>query len=147
MKHRQNIWTRVVLLLLFCLVGCSLPKVVQPESQFVRAQDDFMQRLRWRDYQAAAKYFTAPHRDGFLLQFRNADQLNVTDVRLQHAEYLAETEQMETEVAIEYFLLPSATVKTFRFDQQWSYFRSGEKLTGEWRITSFFPQFPGLESP
>ncbi|HKI50621.1 MAG TPA: hypothetical protein VJ995_00980 [Geothermobacteraceae bacterium] len=148
MIRRQKMWIRVVLMLLFCLVGCSLPsKVVQPESQFVRAQDDFMQRLRWKDYQGAAKHFTEPLQDGFLQQFRNADQLNVTDVSLQHAKYLAETEQMESEVAVEYFLLPSATVKTFCFEQQWTYFRSGEKLTGEWRITSLFPQFPGLESP
>jgi len=106
-----------------------------------------MQRLRWRDYQGAAKHFTEPHREGFLKQFRRADDLNVTDVRLMSARFIAAEERMETEVEVEYFLLPSATLKTFQFDQQWTYFRAGENLPGEWRITSLFPEFPGLQSP
>jgi hypothetical protein len=134
--------------LLFCLVGCALSsQVVSPENQFLKTQDDFMQRLRWRDYQGAAKHFTEPLQAGFLQQFRRPEDLNVTDVRLESAKYLADQEQMETVVVVEYFLLPSATLKTFRLEQQWAYFRDHKNLPGEWRITSLFPEFPGLEKP
>jgi hypothetical protein len=135
-------------LLLVCLAGCALSaQVVKPESQFLSPQDDFMQRLRWRDYQGAAKHFTEPHREGFLQQFRGSGDLNVTDVRLESARYVAEGERMETVVVVEYFMLPSVAVKTFRLEQQWTYFREEEKQSGEWLITSVFPVFPGLKSP
>lgn len=148
MRLWQKKWFLGVLLVSLSLPGCALsPKVITPESQFFKAQDDFMQRLRWRDFQGAARHFTAPRRDEFLQRFRRADDLNLTDVRLQFVDYDAAAEQMATEVEVEYFLLPSATVRTFRFTQQWSYFREPEQLTGEWRITSHFPEFPGLESP
>ena len=144
--NRRNSWLAGLVLL---MTGCGMlpAKILTPESQFVRVQDDFMQRLRWRDVQGAANHFTAPHRESFLQHFSEADELNITDVRLLSAEYVAEGERMETELEVEYFLLPSVTVKTFRFQQQWGFFRSGEKLPGKWRITSHFPEFPGLESP
>jgi hypothetical protein len=148
MSTRQKKLYGCLGLLLLCLAGCALSsQVVSPESQFLKTQDDFMQRLRWRDYQGAAKHFTEPHQAGFLQQFRQADDLNVTNVRLESAKYAAEGEQMATVVAVEYFLLPSATLKTYRLEQQWSYFREHENLPGEWRITSLFPAFPGLDKP
>jgi len=144
--NRKNCWLAGLLLL---MAGCGAfpSKVLTPESQFARVQDEFMQHLRWRDFRAAAQYFTETQREGFLQHFRESDDLNITDVRLLTSEYAADDERMETEVEVEYFLLPSVTVKTFRFEQQWSFFRSGEKLPGKWRIISHFPEFPGLESP
>lgn len=143
---KQFILLGAVLLLM--LGGCSLTdKVVTPENQFVRVQDDFMQRLRWKDYQGAARHFSEENREAFLQQFRRADDLNVTDVRLVSLEYQAQEQQMQTEIEIEYFLLPSATVKTFRVEQQWHYFHDSQSATGEWRITSLFPEFPGLARP
>lgn len=140
--------TMVATLLALILAGCALTdKVVTPENQFVRVQDDFMQRLRWKDYQGAARHFSEANREAFLQQFRQADDLNVTDVRLESLEYQAENQQMQTEIVIEYFLLPSATVKTFRVEQQWHYFHDEQSATGEWRITSHFPAFPGLVRP
>lgn len=144
--NRKNCWLAGLLLL---MAGCGAfpSKVLTPESQFARVQDEFMQHLRWRDFRAASRYFTETHRESFLRHFRESDDLNITDVRLLSAEYVADNERMETEVEVEYFLLPSVTLKTFRFEQQWRFFRGGENLPGKWRITSLFPEFPGLESP
>ncbi|HKI52198.1 MAG TPA: hypothetical protein VJ995_09000 [Geothermobacteraceae bacterium] len=144
--NRNYCWLVSLLLL---LAGCGMfpSKIMSPDSQFAQVQDDFMQRLRWRDFQGAAQYFSETHRESFLQHFRESDDLNITDVRLLTTEYAADDERMETEVEVEYFLLPSVTVKTFRFEQQWGFFRSGEKLPGKWRITSHFPEFPGFESP
>jgi hypothetical protein len=43
---------------------------------------------------------------------------------------------------MDYYLLPSVTVKTFRFDQTWLFFSGDETELQGFFITTPFPDFP-----
>jgi len=126
-----------------------VPRQIQsPEESFVVANNDFMKRLRWKDYNGAAKYFTEGGSEPFLEQLRQTEKdLNITDVRLDSAEFHAPDQTMASWLVVDYFLLPSNSLKSFRFELQWHYREGGEKLLGTWRITSHFPPFPGVSKP
>lgn len=135
-------------LVLLPLAGCLLQQhLPSPEETFRRASSDFTQRLRWQDYQGAARHFSEPRRDYFLKQFKGQKDLHITEVRLESADYLPDEKRMDSTIMIEYYLLPSVVVKTFRCPLQWDLFPSGEYQPGEWRITSVFPSFPGAATP
>lgn len=126
-----------------------LPKDVQsPEKSFVVASDDFMRRLRWKDYNGAARYFSEAAGAAFLEQMRLVEKdLNITEVRLDAAEFRNADEAMETWLVVEFFLLPSNTLQRLRFALPWRYQRAGEKLPGEWLIVGDFPHLPGAAKP
>jgi hypothetical protein len=50
--------------------------------------------------------------------------------------------RFETRVEMDYYLLPSVTVKTFRFDQTWLFFSGDETELQGFFITTPFPDFP-----
>lgn len=140
--------SRFLLLLMVLLAGCALHgKVMNAQQSFNHSLDDFLQRLRWADLQGAAAHFDPPAREDFLTKFNNSKDLHITDVRLDHADYHAAEQTMDTWVVIDYYLLPSLTVKSFGFPQQWHYYPTAEYGIGEWRITSLFPAFPPAQSP
>jgi len=143
---------RLVLLgvLLLVVGGCATlsPETHNPEESFVVSNDDFMKRLRWKDFSGAAKYFDAEEGKLFREQLRPLEKdLNITDVRLDSAEFQAADKTMETWLIIDYFLLPSNTLRDFRFKLQWSYLEVGGKSPGIWRISSPFPVFPEAAKP
>ena len=124
------------------LSGCGMlaKKIESPQESYVAASNDFMKRLRWKDFQGAAKYFVDEEKEPFLEQLRRIEKdLNITDVRLESAEYLEQSQTMETWLVLEYFRLPSPTVKHLRFAQQWKFSAAGENAPRVWRIVSNFP--------
>ena len=112
------------------------------EKQRTAAVDDFMYALRWQRYQEAAAFFTSEHRRAFLDQMENLRDLNVTDVRLQRVEPADEGRHVETRLEMDYYLLPSATLKTLRIDQTWVYSNTGASAGRGFLITTPFPKFP-----
>jgi len=112
------------------------------EKQRTAAVDDFMYALRWQRYQEAAAFFTSEHRRAFLDQMEALRDLNVTDVRLQRVEPADEGRHVETRLEMDYYLLPSATLKTLRIDQTWVYSTTGDSAGSGFLITTPFPKFP-----
>ena len=112
------------------------------EKQRAKAVDDFMYALRWQRYQEAAAFFTSEHRRAFLDQMEDLRDLKVTDVRLQRVEPADEGRRVETRLEMDYYLLPSATLKTLRIDQTWVYSATGDSAGGSFLITTPFPKFP-----
>jgi len=112
------------------------------EKQRTAAVDDFMYALRWQRYQEAAAFFTSEHRRAFLDQMEALRDLNVTDVRLQRVEPADEGRHVETRLEMDYYLLPSATLKTLRIDQTWVYSTTGDSAGGSFLISTPFPKFP-----
>ena len=131
-------WT-IAIAALGLLLGCQT--VMPPSEQFVPSNRDFTQRLRWLDWQEAARHMEEPHRSAFLEQFQGLKDLHITDVQTASADLQEDGKSLVTWVVMEYYLLPSLTVKKLRFRQDWSY-RDGPKQSGAWRITSPFPPFP-----
>jgi len=125
------------------LFSCGM--LARPGQDFPLASRDYMLRLRWMDFPAVARYLSEEHREDFLNRFKALVDLHVVDVRLESADVMEEERRAETTVVLEYYLLPSATVKEFRLRQEWVYAGGDRYHAGTWHITSPFPAFPPPE--
>lgn len=135
-------WQQTLMFGIFVLLlnGCGV--VVRPTEEFIAVSDDYLQRLRWQDYNGVAKHLVASERDAFLDQWTGLDDLRMTDANLDSMEFRAEGRQAQTRVSLEYYLLPSTTVKRLRLNQSWEYQGGDRTHPGQWQITTPFPPPP-----
>lgn len=130
----------LVMLTASVLLSCGM--MARPGQEFAAAGRDYALRLRWMDFSAAAAYLSEEHREDFLNRFKSLPDLHVVDARLESVDYRQEERRGETTTVLEYYLLPSATVKAFRLRQEWVYAGDDRYHAGTWRITTPFPAFP-----
>lgn len=122
------------------LAACST--IEPPATRFPVTADDFLQRLRWGDFQGASQHLAGEYREDFLQQFTPLKDLHITDVRLEASTLREKDRRMVTWAVLEYYLLPSITIKTFRFQQEWALQKTDPHLPGEWVVVTPFPRFP-----
>lgn len=132
-------WSLIVISLVI-LVGCQT--LNPPEKQGASALDDFIYALRWQQFDAAAGFMQPEFRKDFLATFKDNKDLTVVDVRLVEANVFDEGRHTETIIDMDYYLLPSLTVKTFRFEQTWVYQDQAASEEGYYQITTPFPPIP-----
>lgn len=137
---RSRILLGTALFLTLALTACTL--LNPPAKQRKTALDDFMYTLRWQQYPAAADYFLREHRRAFLEQMDTLRGLNVTEVRLTRVDLKEEGRRAEARLEMDYYLLPSATLKTLRIDQTWVYFDAKDSEYRGFLITTPFPKIP-----
>lgn len=130
----------LVLLLALAITACAM--VNFPQQQRKAAVDDFMYALRWLRFQEAATFFSSEHQQAFLDQMDGLKDLNVTEVRLKRFDLKDEGRRAEARLEMDYYILPSATLKTLRIDQTWVYFEAGDSGYNGFLITTPFPEFP-----
>jgi hypothetical protein len=132
--------TRLFLLLAVTvlLASCSAPR--PSEEELTPAAMDFTQRLRWKDLNGAARHMVPEAREDFLPRFRELEDLKIVDVVLESID-VGEEDRATSWVVMEYYLLPSITVKKLRFQLEWIHF-SSQKNRSLWLISSPFPPFP-----
>lgn len=130
----------VVLLTGLLLAGCGL--AARPQQEFQPAFKDYVERLRWRDYQDVAAYLPETDRDDFLQRFSALDDLHIVDVKLESADFSEEGRRVQTTLALEYYLIPSITVKKVRLRQEWRYQGEDRYHPGTWKLAEPFPPFP-----
>jgi len=130
----------VLLLTVLLLFGCGL--AARPQQEFQPALKDYVERLRWRDYQEVAAYLPETEREDFLTRFSALDDLHIVDVQLESADFSEEGRRVQTTVALEYYLIPSITVKKFRLRQEWLYQGGDRYHPGTWKLAGPFPPFP-----
>ena len=130
----------LVLVWLGLLCGCG--QLFPPERQGRAALDDFVTALRWQRYEAAAEFMKPEHREDFLNQFKPLRDLTIVDVRQLETRLSAEGRRAEVVLEMDYFLLPSVTVKTLRIEQTWVYFSQQGPLRGRYQIVTPFPPLP-----
>lgn len=128
------------LVVLALTAGCAM--LQGPASDSQDTLDDFMYAMRWLKFPAAAACLAPEHRKPFLATFGDLKDLNVVEVQLLSVELSADGRRAETEMEMEYYLLPSATVKTFRFKQTWVYFDPEGMTSPRFLATTPFPPFP-----
>ena len=134
-----------LLLMALALAACGL--LNPPEKQRKSALDDFIYTLRWQLYPEAASYFASKHRQPFLDQFEKVrGNLNITEVRLQQVDFKDDGRRAEVRLEMDYYLLPSATLKTLLIDQTWVFFDTGDSEAAGFLITTPFPKIPGESS-
>ena len=128
--------------ILFSLLACgsSFDKSVNAVGEMSR--DDFMNALRWKQYKVAAEFMLPENRKDFLATFNKLKDIHITDVRLLDLQETAEGRRFETSIEMDYYLLPSVSVKTFSFDQDWVYFAGDDTQQTGFRIITSFPDFP-----
>jgi hypothetical protein len=132
-------WSAVLLVTLL-LVGCGL--AVQPQKEFQPAFKDYIERLRWRDYPQVAAYLPEADREEFLRRFSALADLHIVDVQLESVAFREEGGRASTTIALEYYLIPSITVKKVRLHQEWSYQGGDRYHAGSWKLAGPFPPFP-----
>jgi hypothetical protein len=129
------------LLLLSLLLGaCAL--LNPPAEQQQKALDDFIYALRWQRYADAAAFFVADHRQAFLEQMTSLKDLNITEVRTVRRDLSEAGRRAETRLEIDYYLLPSITLKTLSIDQTWRWFEGSADSPQGFQIITPFPKFP-----
>ena len=102
----------------------------------------FVQAMRWKDFTGASKFVVEGERDAFLEQFPRNKDLHMVDARYERIALNEEAGEAESILNIEYYLLPSPTIREWRWTQQWSRI-DGEFPTGSfWQIQSPPPEFP-----
>jgi hypothetical protein len=128
--------------ILFSLLACgsSFDKSVNDVGEMSR--DDFMNALRWKQYKVAAGFMLPENSKDFLATFKKLKDIHITDVRLLDLQETAEGRRFETSIEMDYYLLPSVSVKTFSFDQDWVYFAGEDSSQKGFRIITSFPDFP-----
>jgi len=128
--------------ILLSLLACSshLDKPVNEVAELSRK--DFMNALRWKQYKAAAEFMLPENRKDFLATFNKLKDIHITDVRLLDLQEKAEGRRFETSIEMDYYLLPSVSVKTFTFAQDWVYFAGEDSSQKGFRIITSFPDFP-----
>jgi hypothetical protein len=130
----------VVLLMGLLLIGCGL--AARPQQEFQPAFKDYVERLRWRDYQEVAAYLPEADREEFLQRFSALDDLHIVDVQLESADFSEEGHRAHTTLALEYYLVPSITIKKVRLRQEWGYQGGDRYHPGTWMLAGPFPPFP-----
>ena len=128
----------ILLSLLAC--GSHLDKPVNEIAELSR--NDFMNALRWKQYKVAAEFMLPENRKDFLATFNKLKDVHITDVRLLDLQETAEGRRFETSIEMDYYLLPSVSVKTFNFNQDWVYFAGEDSAQKGFRIITSFPDFP-----
>ncbi len=129
-----------LLLALWTLTACAT--LQPPAARFSNTHRDFLQLLRWQDFEGAAQYLEEPYRKEFLRQFRPLDDLRIVDVQAESVTPGKTENRMVTRTVMQYYLLPSIAVKKFRFRLEWQYLGGDAHHLGTWRIVSAFPAFP-----
>lgn len=124
------------------LVACS-SHTIQPTAKLAElSSNNFMFSLRWKSYQTAARLMLPEFRQKFVKTFTSLKDVDITDVRLVDLKISEEGMRFETTMAMDYYLLPSVTVKTFSFDQTWLFFAGEDPAKQGYLITTPFPDFP-----
>ena len=107
------------------------------------SRDDFMNAMRWKQFDVAGSLKSPEHRKLFMKTFVPLTKdIHIIDVRLAYLQSSEENKRFEMAIEMDYYLLPSVTIKTFSFDQTWLYFDGEDSTPKGFFVTTPFPDFP-----
>lgn len=122
------------------LFGCAA--VHRPSTPFEPVALDYIQRLRWHDWNGVARHLPEEERAPFLERMLGLEDVRITDVRLEGIEIEGDGSGAIARLGIEYYRLPSPTVKTVRTIQQWRHAEGARGSAGGWRLLTPLPPLP-----
>lgn len=135
----MRLWLRGLWVFLLMLsVGCAMLEPSRTELK--PSANDFSQRLRWADYQGAARHLATRRQEAFT----NAVIARGPDLKIVEAHFEAERPSGDAAARsmtlfLEYYLLPSTEIQTTRIALDWVYLDYGWSRPGIWLIDSDFP--------
>lgn len=136
----MSIIVRLILLasLLVIVAACSMPFLVKDE--FDKSSKEYGRMLRWQEFEKAADtYVGVSLRDEYRKRIVAAKDVKVVDYRIRSVEYDQKAKKAEVTMELDYYAIPSTTVKTVVDTQKWLY-KDGAGQTG-WRLESLLPEF------
>jgi hypothetical protein len=135
-----------VFLLLTALLLSACRSTLTPQKDLHATLGRFAQALRWGDHGAVASYFSdAQEGRSFIERQREREQINVTAVRVVDVVHADEGLRAEVTLEIEYYELPSASLRRFDTVQQWRAAGIDNTGQGRWLLETPFPPFPGAD--
>lgn len=133
---------RLLLFGLTLLSLCSCMTFLNPSGDWPGIGKDFLKQMRWGEYDAAAAFFAEEQQASFRAQTETRDRLQIVDVNLDSWALSDGDQKAETVMTIDYFRLPSATVRHATVRLQWAYQETRKGMPEVWRIVSPFPPLP-----
>ncbi len=133
--------TRIVLLALLGVMLVSACSRVMPfREMYSDPGRSFVQMLRWHDFTGAAGHMEQGPARAFLARYGEDQDFRIVDASEASMSFSPGDRQGVASYHLEYYILPSATVKSRRFDLEWQYIPGDRLSPGSWRITGFFPE-------
>jgi len=132
-------FSRMMLVFMLVLVSaCAM--LPTHKDDLNKKNDDFMLRVRWLDFPGAALHFEGEDRQEFIEQFEDVEDLKVTHFTMARIDVDVPEEKVTIHYRLEYYVLPSATIKKKRFSLTWEQQASGMPNSAYWRIVEPFPE-------
>lgn len=132
-----------VLLLGFLLSACL--GATDMGTPLPQTSDRFSESMRWSDYLTAGIYLKAEARELFLEQFVEDEDLHVVDSRVVKVDLNEVEGRADVVYQMDYYRLPSSSIKKWRWTQHWVYSREKMTKPGVWLIENGPPKLPWNE--
>lgn len=129
-----------LVLWLLLVFGCTPPLQLGPD--FVKQSEYFAEAMRWKDFRTAARFLPSAEQEFFLEQFHRDKDLHMVDVRFEEVDLDPAAGSAQAVLLVEYYLLPSATVREWRWTQQWVRTDAPKSGGTVWQIETSPPAFP-----
>ena len=130
----------LVFLLIFLLSGCANKVDLGPGYHSM--SKNFLQAMRWKDFQGAAAYLSADNRQKLLDSFERKKDLQVVDADYRYSRIDKKSGTAQSELILTYYLLPSTRVQDWVWKQDWVLIPVDSKQRGTWQLQGTPPTFP-----
>ncbi len=120
--------------------GCA--KKVDLGPGYDKTSKQFLQAMRWKDFQGAAGYLKVDDRQKLLDSFENLKDLNIVEADFHYSRLNKEEQTAKSKIVLKYYLLPSTRIKEWSWEMDWLLIPAGTKKLGAWQVQSAPPQFP-----
>jgi hypothetical protein len=130
----------VRLILLFLLVIGSACTLLFPlKDEFERNSKGYNEMLRWQEFEKAVAYVDPARRADYRKRIEVVGDIKVVDYRIKNVAYDPEKRTAEVRLELDYYLMPSTTVKTVVDMQKWRYVEDADQKG--WRLETLLPEF------
>lgn len=123
--------------MLLMLSACNVAYIMK--ENFSRTSRSYATMLRWQEFDAAVAFVNAPMQEDYRKRIEAAKGIKVLDSRLLSLECLTDQKTASVVMELDYYVVPSTTVKTVTDLQKWRYFDEGAQKG--WRLESLLPEF------
>ena len=136
----EKYFLAVSFLFVFLVSGCAQKIDLGPG--YDRMSKDFLQAMRWKDFQGAAAYLKAEDRQKLLSSFNESRDLYIVDAEYQYSRLDKQAGTAESELTLKYYLLPSTKVIDWTWKIDWVLIPVDSKQRGSWQVQGAPPDFP-----
>lgn len=136
----EKFFLLAVFSLVLLVTGCAQKVDLGPGYE--KMSGDFLQAMRWKDFQGAAAYLKDSERHKLLENFEGLKDLHIVGAEYHYSRLNKKMGTAESEMVLSYYLLPSTRVKDWVWKIDWVLIPVDTKQRGTWLIQGAPPNFP-----